>query len=60
MTRVGIFFGTDTGRTRMVAKTIAKKIGPVADKPVNIRTVSVEDFIPYDVLILLRRGRTAR
>lgn len=52
MTRVGIFFGTDTGRTRIVAKTIAKKIGPVADKPLNIRTVSVEDLILYDVLIL--------
>ena len=52
MAKVGIFFGTDTGRTRMVAKTIAKKIGVVADKPVNIRTVSVEDLISYDVLIL--------
>lgn len=52
MTSVGVFFGTDTGRTRMVAKTIAKKIGSASAKPVNIRTVSVEDLLDYDVLIL--------
>ncbi len=38
----------------MVAKTIAKKIGPVANKPVNIRTVSVEDLIPYRYIDILR------
>ncbi|WP_431067092.1 flavodoxin [Methylotuvimicrobium sp.] len=52
MAKVGIFFGTDTGRTRMIAKTIAKKIGPDTAKPVNIRTAIVEDLLDYDVLIL--------
>jgi flavodoxin I len=50
MAKVGIFFGTDTGNTRKVAKTIAKQIG--VDKPENIKNVSVDDLLAYDVLIL--------
>ncbi|WP_031432588.1 flavodoxin [Methylomarinum vadi] len=53
MTKVGIFFGTDTGTTRRIAKTIAKTLGPdMADKPVNIRNATVADLLNYDVLIL--------
>ncbi len=53
MPKVGIFFGTDTGNTRKVAKTIAKYIGEtVADKPVNIKNAEVGDLLAYDVLIL--------
>lgn len=52
MVKVGIFFGTDTGSTRRVAKTIAKHIGTSADKPVNVRNASVEDLLHYEVLIL--------
>lgn len=53
MTKVGIFFGTDTGATRRVAKTIAKTLGPdKADKPVNIRNATVTDLLNYDFLIL--------
>lgn len=53
MAKVGIFFGTDTGNTRKVAKAIHKQLGDgVADKPVNIQKASVDDLLAYDVLIL--------
>lgn len=52
MAKVGIFFGTDTGNTRKVAKNIAKLLGDVAGKPDNIKNVSVDDLLAYDVLIL--------
>jgi flavodoxin I len=53
MTTVGIFFGTDTGNTRIVAKIIHKQIGEsVADRPVNIKNATVEDLQAYDVLII--------
>ena len=53
MAKVGIFFGTDTGNTRKVAKAIHKHLGDgVADKPVNIQKAVVDDLLAYDVLIL--------
>ena len=53
MAKVGIFFGTDTGNTRKVAKKIAQQLGDaIADKPVNINKASVDDLLAYDVLIL--------
>lgn len=53
MSKVGIFFGTDTGNTRRIAKDIATKLGAaIADKPVNVRTASVTDMLAYDILIL--------
>lgn len=52
MARIGIFFGTDTGRTRLVAKQIAKKLGEAADAPVNIGRTTLADFLAYDALIL--------
>jgi flavodoxin I len=53
MAKVGIFFGTDTGNTRRIAKDIATTLGSaVADKPVNIRNASVDDLLRYSVLIL--------
>ena len=53
MTKVGIFFGTDTGNTRRIAKDIATKLGAtISAKPVNVRNASVEDMLAYDVLIL--------
>ena len=51
MAKIGIFFGTDTGRTRLIAKQIAKKLGESADAPVNIGRTSLADFIAYDALI---------
>lgn len=52
MNKIGIFFGTDSGSTRLIAKTIQKKLGnDVADKPVNINRVELTDIMQYDALI---------
>lgn len=53
MTKVGIFFGTDTGNTRRIAKDISTALGStIAAKPVNVRNATVNDMLMYDVLIL--------
>jgi flavodoxin I len=52
MARIGIFFGTDTGRTRLLAKQIAKKLGDAADAPVNIGRTTLAEFLACDALIL--------
>ncbi|RIX41565.1 MAG: flavodoxin [Rhodocyclales bacterium GT-UBC] len=52
MAKIGIFFGTDTGRTRLIAKQIAKKLGDAADAPVNIGRTTLAEFLAYDALIL--------
>ena len=49
---IGIFFGTDTGRTRLIAKQIARKLGEEAATPVNIGRTTLEDFLAYDCWIL--------
>jgi flavodoxin I len=53
MAKVGIFFGTDTGNTRRIAKTIADGLtSAIASKPVNIRNASASDLLAFDTLIL--------
>ena len=53
MSKIGVFFGTDTGNTRLIAKMIAKLLGDNTEgKPLNINRISVEDLICYDALIL--------
>jgi flavodoxin I len=52
MARIGIFFGTDTGRTRLIAKQMAKKLGDAADAPVNIGRTTLADFLACDALIV--------
>lgn len=52
MANIGIFFGTDTGNTRKIAKQIAKLLGDKVGKPENIKNVSIDDLLAYDVLIL--------
>ncbi|UOA07864.1 flavodoxin [Methylobacter sp. S3L5C] len=53
MAKVGVFFGTDTGNTRRIAKDIATVLGSaVAAKPVNIRNAKVTDLLAFDILIL--------
>lgn len=53
MSKIGIFFGTDSGTTRLMAKKMAKKLGDdVCDKPLNVNRISVEDLLKYDTLIL--------
>lgn len=50
--KIGIFFGSDTGNTRKIAKSIAKKLGDAADKPVDVKSAEVDDLLKYDALIL--------
>jgi flavodoxin I len=52
MAKIGIFFGTDTGRTRLIAKQIARKLGDAADAPVNIGRTTLADFLACDRLIV--------
>lgn len=53
MAKVGVFFGTDTGNTRRIAKDISTALGSaLAAKPVNVRNASVDDMLAYDTLIL--------
>ena len=50
--KIGIFFGSDTGNTRRVAKSIAKKLGDSADAPVDVKKAEADDLLKYDALIL--------
>lgn len=53
MQKIGIFFGTETGTTRLVAKKIHKLLGDeIADKPVNVNRITLPDMLRYDALIL--------
>jgi flavodoxin I len=53
MSKIGIFFGTDTGTTRLVAKKIYSLLGEeLADKPKNINRTSPTELLQYDALIL--------
>lgn len=53
MSKIGIFFGTDTGSTRLVAKQIYKELGEeLAAKPKNINRTTVSELMQYDALIL--------
>jgi len=53
MARIGLFFGTDTGKTRKVAKMIKNKFDDeVMSKPVNVNRASAEELAAYDCLIL--------
>jgi len=52
MSKIGLFFGTDTGTTRLLGKKIAQALGDdIIDKPLNINRASLEDVLSYDVLI---------
>lgn len=53
MSKIGIFFGTDTGSTRLVAKKIYAVLGAeLADKPKNINRTRPAELLQYDALIL--------
>ena len=52
MDKIGVFFGTDTGTTRLIGKKLAKKLGEVASKPINVNRIEAADFLQYESLIL--------
>ncbi len=53
MSRIGLFFGTDTGKTRKVAKMIKKKFDDdTMAAPLNVNRADSETFTNYEYLIL--------
>lgn len=52
MAKIGIFFGTDTGKTRKIAKLIAQHFEGEAAEPVNINKATIDDLLAYPYLIL--------
>jgi flavodoxin I len=53
MKKIGMFFGTETGTTRLIAKKIHKVLGDdVCDKPINVNRITPADMLKYDALIL--------
>jgi len=53
MAKIGLFFGTDTGNTRKIAKQIKNKFDDeLVAKPLNVNRADVDDFMSYDFLIL--------
>lgn len=52
MARIGIFYGTETGRTQLVARYIAKTLGDAAAAPSDIGQATLASFLAYDALIL--------
>jgi flavodoxin I len=57
MRQIGIFFGTDSGTTRLIAKKIAKAIKArlgedAVAKPLNVNRASADDLLAFKALIL--------
>ncbi|WP_317931129.1 flavodoxin [Halioxenophilus sp. WMMB6] len=53
MAKIGLFFGTDTGKTRKVAKMIKKMFDDdTMAKPENVNRAVAEEFLSYDFLII--------
>ena len=53
MDKIGLFFGSETGTTRLVAKKMQKKLGDaLCDKPVNVNRCRMDDLLRYNALIL--------
>lgn len=53
MNRIGMFFGTETGTTRLVAKKMQKKLGDeLCAKPLNVNRITPAEMLAYDALIL--------
>jgi flavodoxin I len=63
MPPIGLFFGTDTGKTRKIAKTIYKKYNDdnLLAQPLNVNRITAQDMLAYDHMILgtstLKGGR---
>ena len=52
MSKVGLFYGTDTGNTERVADMIKDKIGADLVEVHDIASASVDDFAKYNKIIL--------
>jgi flavodoxin I len=51
MTKIGLFYGTQTGNTQTAAELIQKEIGSAVEL-YDVANVSAEDFTEYDCLII--------
>lgn len=53
MNKIGLFFGTETGTTRLIAKKMQKMLGDeVCGKPLNVNRITPDEMLRYDALIL--------
>lgn len=53
MAKIGLFFGSNTGKTRKVSKMIKKRFDDeLMDAPLNVNRTAPEDFAAYQYLIL--------
>lgn len=54
MAKIGLFFGSNTGKTRKVAKMIKKKFDDdeLLAKPLNVNRTTAEEFASYEFLII--------
>ena len=52
MKKIGLFYGTSTGRTKKVAELIKNEFGAKTVELHNIKDVKAEDILKYDNLIL--------
>ncbi len=53
MAKIGVFFGSNTGNTRKIAKMIKKQFDDdLMAKPINVNRVSAEEFAEYNFLIV--------
>ena len=57
MHKIGIFFGTDSGTTRLIAKKIGRALNArlgahTAAKPVNVNRIEPDQLLGYQALIL--------
>lgn len=53
MAKIGLFFGSNTGKTRKVAKAIKKRYDDdTMAAPLNVNKATPEDFAQYEYLIL--------
>lgn len=51
--KIGIFFGTETGTTRLIAKKLYKLLGDdIAAKPINVNRIQPAELLQYNALIL--------
>jgi len=51
--RIGIYFGTETGTTRLIAKKIHARLGDaLATKPLNVNRTDPAQWLAHDALIL--------
>ncbi|WP_320818666.1 flavodoxin [Thalassolituus sp.] len=53
MAKIGLFFGSNTGKTRKVSKIIKKKYDDeLMAAPLNVNRATAEEFSSYDFLLL--------